>query len=749
MPGELEAVERAVEVAGYVNNVVFIALALVASYQWLRQRGEATGWFAATFLVLAGIVMVSWVLPEDPDSRLLQWVVKFELAILVLFPYFLYRFMGIFVRRAQWVKVLAAVLTLGVMAGTFLLPEISGDGEARSPAFNYWLIAFLTQWSVLSLMVTVRLWIAGRGQPSVARARMRLLSLGAFGITAVLILSGTASSGSDDMETFSLVVSVVTFLSALAFFFGFAPPAWLRVIWRRPEAEALNRGISGLMAARTPEDVGARLLPHVVSIIGARGAALVGAEGQVIATHGVSEAMLQDLSDAAPKALTTETLTERLLVLPFEFGTLVVWASPYTPFFGREEVGLITSLGALTDVAMERAALFRSVETARTELEEVNVALARREAMLAQAQKISRIGSWEWDAQTNETSWSQQMYRIHGVDPETYDPADNEFYELVHPEDRDYVRSIVDQAIAERTGFDFEYRIVQPSGDTRVIQSSGKVAMSEDGGGARLFGVVHDITDRKESERALADAFSRERLARVGVERANQELESFVYTVSHDLNSPLISVLGYIDLLETDFGTKLPDEGKFYLERVKASSSYMQSLIKSLLELSRVGRVQTEPADVDLDDLLEEITNELRAGHPDVAVEVEHDLPDIYMNPLRARQLFANLMQNSVKYAKRPDVRIEVGAESNGNGLVTLSVADNGPGIAAENRERVFGVFERLDNAEEGTGIGLAVCKRIVETSGGRIWIADSDIGTDIRLSVPVAGADGDGGGQG
>ena len=740
--------ERAVEVAGYVNNILFIALALVASYQWLRQRGEATGWFAATFLVLAGIVVASWVLPDDPESELLQWVVKFQLASLVLFPYFLYRFMGTFVRRAKWVKVLAAVLTVGVMAGTFFLPEIPSDDEARSAAFNYWLIAFLAQWSILSLMVTVRLWIAGLGQPSVARTRMRLLSLGAFGITAVLILSGTASSEGEEMETFSLVVSAVTFLSALAFFFGFAPPAWLRVIWRRPEADALNRGISGLMAARTPEDVGAKLLPHVVSIIGARGAALVGAEGQVIATHGVSETMLQDLSDAAPKVLTTATLTERLLVLPFEFGTLVVWASPYTPFFGREEVGLITSLGALTDVAMERAALFRSVETARTELEEVNVALARREAMLAQAQKISRIGSWEWDPESNQSTWSEQMYRIHGVDPEAYDPLENEFYELVHPEDRDYVRSIVEQAVANRTGFEFEYRIVQPDGDVRVVQSSGEVETSEDTGAPRLFGVVHDITDRKESERALADAFSRERLARVGVERANQELESFVYTVSHDLNSPLISVLGYIDLLESDFATTLPDEGRFYLERIKASSGYMQSLIKSLLELSRVGRVQTEPAEVDLDLLLDEITNEIRARHPDVAVELKPDLPDIYMNPLRARQLFANLMQNSVKYAKRPDVRIEVGAESDGNGLVTLSVADNGPGIAEENRDRVFGVFERLDNTEEGTGIGLAVCKRIVETSGGRIWIADSEVGTDIRLSVPVASANGESGGQ-
>ena len=738
--------ERAVEIVDVVNNFLFVALALVASYQWIRQRGEATGWFAATFLVLAAIALASWMLPEDPVGSVLQWAVKIELAVLVLFPYFLYRFMGTFVHRAPWVKALALTLTVGVMAWALLLPHIPGEGEVMSASFVSFLVALLIQFSLLSLMVTVRLWIAGRGQPTVARMRMRLLSVGAFGVTAVVVLR-VASEDSGE-AAFSLMVGVATFMSAVALFFGFAPPAWLRVIWRRPESDALNRAISGLMGARTPEDVGAKLLPHVVSIIGARGAALVGADRRVIATQGVSETMLQHLSDVSPSALTTATTTEKLLILPFEFGTLVVWASPYTPFFGREEVGQITSLGALTDVTMERATLFGSVERARSELEEVNVALARREAMLTEAQKISRMGSWEWDLDKDEISWSDEMYRIYGVDRETFDPRADDPRDLVHPEDRDYVASTVDRAVENREGFQFEYRIVQPSGDVRVVQASGKIDVLEGGDHPRLFGVVQDVTERKESEHALADAFSRERLARVGVERANQELESFVYTVSHDLNSPLISVLGYIDLLEEDFASSVPEEARFYLERIKASSSYMQSLIKDLLELSRVGKVQTEPDEVDLDGLIGEITNEIRASHPEVSVEVMEDLPDIYMNPLRARQLFANLMQNSVKYAGRPDIRIRLSAEPDGNGLVTLSVADNGPGIAVEDRERVFGVFERLQTKEEGTGIGLAVCKRIVETTGGRIWIAESEEGTDVRVSVPATDENDQDGGE-
>lgn len=731
--------DQAVEIAGYVNNVLFIALALVAIYQWTRQGGAGTGWFAATFLVLAAVVVTRWVLPDaTAGDPFLELIVKIELAGLVLFPYFLYRFMASFVERPRWVKVLVLSVTAGLVAWALLLPEIpSGDG-ARPPAFEYWLFAFLAQWSILSLFVTARLWISGRGQPSVARKRMRLLSVGAFGLTAVLVVAATVSGdGPDALPT--LLVRILTFVSAVAFFAGFAPPPWLRVVWRRPESAALDRGISGLMASHKPEEVATQLLPHVVSIVGARGAAFLDPDGHVIATQGLSETMFQQLSDAAPGELSIETSTQTLLVLPFEAGALVVWASPYTPFFGREEVGLVNSLAALTGVAMERATLFQSIEQARGELEEVNLALSRREAMLAEAQRLSHMGSWEWDVGRNEITWSEEMYRIYGVDRETFDPIDNDFFDLVHPEDRDYVSSIITSSIDKREGFQFEFRIVHSSGEVRVVQTSGKIDVTEGAEGPRLFGVLHDITERKESESALADAFSRERLARVGVERANQELESFVYTVSHDLNSPLISVLGYIDLLETDFKATLPDDARFYLERVKASSSYMQSLIRDLIELSRVGRVQTEPDHVDLEELIEEITGEIRASHPGVSVDVPPGLPGIRMNPLRARQLFANLMQNAVKYGGRPDVRIRVGAEPDANGSVTLSVADDGPGIALEHRERVFGVFERLTTSEDGTGIGLAVCKRIVETTGGRIWIADSEIGTDMRFSLPIS----------
>jgi PAS domain S-box-containing protein len=374
--------------------------------------------------------------------------------------------------------------------------------------------------------------------------------------------------------------------------------------------------------------------------------------------------------------------------------------------------------------------------SAQRELEEVSAALARREGMLSQAESISGLGSWEWDTSDDTLHWSDQMFRIYGVDPGSFTPTPEEVAAFDHPDDVDYVRTIMGTAFSTHQPFHFEYRIIRRSGDTRILEASGRAQVAEDTGTTRLFGVVQDVTDRKETEKVLADAFARERVARVAAEKANAELESFVYTVSHDLNSPLISILGYVELLETDFGSSLPQEAAFYLERIKASGNFMQSLITDLLDLSRVGRVQTEPERVDLKAMIDEIAGEVAEPAAELVVD---DLPDVFINPTRARQLFANLIQNSVKYADRPDVRIEVKPIGSANGLVTLSVSDNGPGIPANKRDQVFGVFERLDASRPGTGIGLAVCRRIVETNGGAIWIADSEEGTAVHLSLPAA----------
>jgi signal transduction histidine kinase len=241
--------------------------------------------------------------------------------------------------------------------------------------------------------------------------------------------------------------------------------------------------------------------------------------------------------------------------------------------------------------------------------------------------------------------------------------------------------------------------------------------------------VIRDISERKAAEESLAQA-SRE------VQRTNAELETLIYAASHDLKSPMISVLGYLDYLKTDYGDVLGEEGGRYVERMSDCTLYMQRLIHDLIELSRVGRVRADTAELDLEVLVRTIFDEQAPTHPAARFAVR-ELPLVNGDPVVFRQLFTNLIENALQHGGRDDLTIVVGSAELENGDVELSVADDGQGIPEQYRELVFGIFERLDGparAEgQGTGMGLAICRKFAEQMGGRIWIGGR-VGTDVRV---------------
>ena len=235
------------------------------------------------------------------------------------------------------------------------------------------------------------------------------------------------------------------------------------------------------------------------------------------------------------------------------------------------------------------------------------------------------------------------------------------------------------------------------------------------------------------------DLFSRELETRKELEKTNEELVALVYGISHDLRSPIVTVIGYLELLSSDEHANLGDEAKHFLERIAVSARYMDALIRDLLELSRIGRTQTEAEPVEVSAVIKDVALELQRAHPTATVEVG-DLPIIVMNPIRARQLFTNLMENAVRHGGRDDITVTVSAEAADDGRACIVVADDGVGIPEAYRERVFGIFERLEGGAEsghgGTGIGLAMCRKIVESAGGTIDIASADVGTTLRITL-------------
>ncbi|MEK6274292.1 MAG: ATP-binding protein [Actinomycetota bacterium] len=340
------------DILGYVTAAAFGLLGCVSLWYWLRRRDRPSLWAALCFGTLGAVALAGQVLPETADSGFEIVVQRLLVVVLVLFPYLLFKFTAAFdpsSRRLEWT---AAAATAGLIAWTIALPDFPQAGEHRTLAFSIYLYMLLLQFGFLSTIAAYRLWRAGRDQPSVARNRMRMLSLAAIALTATLFFAVVAPA---DEQGLQIAISGLGIASALAFLLGFSPPGIVRLIWRRPEQERVRHAIIGLMAATTPEEVAADVLPPMMSLVGARAVFLLDADDKVIARHGADVAVPSE----GPNVLRIDV----------PGGCLVIWGGLYAPFFGSEEIDLLRSLGALTGLALDRSRLFVREREQRIALE--------------------------------------------------------------------------------------------------------------------------------------------------------------------------------------------------------------------------------------------------------------------------------------------------------------------------------------------------------------------------------------------
>src|SRR5262249_34974791 len=233
-------------------------------------------------------------------------------------------------------------------------------------------------------------------------------------------------------------------------------------------------------------------------------------------------------------------------------------------------------------------------------------------------------------------------------------------------------------------------------------------------------------------------AFEASEAARLDAQQNAERLHELVYGISHDLKNPLVTVMGFTDLLAQESAGRSP-EGPRFVSRIQASTSYMERLIEDLLQISRVGRFDREPAAVDLNDLVEDIGTDIESRYSGVSVACLDDVT-LRINPVRARQLLTNLIENAARHGHRDRLAVRVSARCRDDGFVDLFVSDDGVGIAPEHRERVFAIFERLEGFSTdtpGTGVGLTMCRRIAEDVSGSIEIVDSAAAPNVRHFLP------------
>jgi two-component system, LuxR family, sensor kinase FixL len=364
--------------------------------------------------------------------------------------------------------------------------------------------------------------------------------------------------------------------------------------------------------------------------------------------------------------------------------------------------------------------------------------LKKTMGMLSRAQSIAHVGSWQYDVNKNIIEWSDELYRIFGILPGQFDLSLENIRSRIHPDDREKHDRIIAAAISTGHYDPEEYRIILPDGTFRYIAGYGDAETDEIRGSVHIIGVVQDVTERR-----LA-AEQREILIK-SLEQKNAELERFTYTVSHDLKSPLITIRGFLGLLEEDAIKGNIPQLKTDIDRISSAADKMQTLLTDLLALSRIGRISDPPERVLFGTIVQE-AEELLAGllrKRAVTIEIAPDLPEVYVDRTRIREVLVNLIENAQKFmGDQPEPEIHIGMIQKDE-EPAFFVKDNGVGIEPQYQEKIFGLFEKLDARTEGSGVGLTIVKRIIEVHGGRIWVESEGEGkgTTVFFTLPVIGS--------
>jgi len=311
---------------------------------------------------------------------------------------------------------------------------------------------------------------------------------------------------------------------------------------------------------------------------------------------------------------------------------------------------------------------------------------------------------------------------------EIYEQAEKDGYwnlrNFVHPDDMFEILKTRTHKVEPGVDFQVENRFKMKDGSYRWHLSQGKAIRDEKGALVRWIGTATDIHDLKMAEQ---ESKRRNEL----LEHANRELESFSYSVSHDLRAPLRAINGYATMLMKTAGYKFDEEEKRKFDLIVSNATKMNKLIDDLLAFSRVSRAELHRNRIDMNKVAQAAWEQQLILNPDINVDFKmHSLPDTFGDESLMLQVFHNFLSNAVKFTRRrKEPVIEVGGKSNRSEEIYY-VKDNGAGFNMNYRHKLFGVFQRLhsESEYEGTGVGLAIVQRIIHRHGGRVW-AEGKVG--------------------
>jgi PAS domain S-box-containing protein len=371
-----------------------------------------------------------------------------------------------------------------------------------------------------------------------------------------------------------------------------------------------------------------------------------------------------------------------------------------------------------------------------TEHRRMEEELLENQSRLQLALRSAQMGVWHLDIAQSRRVFDDQVCRMLGIEPAKFTGTEEEFFNAVHPDDHDRVKAALARTLEHHAPYETDYRAVWPDGSIHYITTRGSLLRDDKGQPIRLNGLIWDITEHQQMDLELRKSHYElelrveertdelEKYMRK-LEESNQALQDFASIASHDLQEPLRKVEAFGNMLKRKCGESLDEQGNSYLERVLNANQRMQRLLTALLEYSRLSTMAAPFTEVELSMVVEEVLSDLevRIVRTGGMVHVG-DLPVIQAEPTQMRQLFQNLIGNALKFCKadeKPVVEVRGAAT---NGKLRIEVQDNGIGFEERYLDRIFSPFQRLHgkaSGYEGTGMGLAICKKIVERHGGSI----------------------------
>jgi PAS domain S-box-containing protein len=453
-----------------------------------------------------------------------------------------------------------------------------------------------------------------------------------------------------------------------------------------------------------------------------------------------------------------------LLVGLYQLSALVVNPVPDGVFVSNNFfLAMSVAVGAMTNYLQEffiRTKFMQtrllSSEKARSEglwrkSEKLNMDLKQKQNALTRAQRIARLGSWDWDLAGDEIVASEEARRILGFGKDSEPKSFVDFLAIVHPADRDRVTNTLRTAIDERRPGKFEHRIILSDGEVRVLQEQVELSFDNDGSPVMMSSAMLDITERNQNEENL-------RAATLAAETANRAKTQFLANMSHELRTPLNAIIGYSELLSEEADDKGDRSTLEDLDRINSAGRHLLLLVNDVLDLSKIeaGKTELSIEMLEIKPLVDEVVATVaplveRNGNR-LTVDCGTDAGVMRSDPTKLRQMLYNLLSNAAKFTENGDIRIrvyradgEAGTDNGGN--MVFVVADSGSGIAADQIDAAFTAFEQTDSSRDspqaGTGLGLPICRHYCAMMGGTISV-DSELGRGstftVRLPAHIGG---------